>query len=247
MGYIRRFFSKKQEKNTEAEKRANLRERIKRFLKDKIGTRTMFSKFFILIFFILIGIAVIIGLVSFKYMRVSGLEGGIFKKNGHGGEKVGSLSELFSFSKRREIKEAALNLKKMKEERLVVGKKTFLVRVAETKREWETGLMWVKKMDSGYGMLFDFGRPVDYGFWMKNTLIPLSILFIGKNMRVSEAVNMEPCKNYSRGGTFYRKKPVCPQFMPLKKYVYAVEINKTDKVSKYIGKRLYIRGNLINR
>ena len=41
------------------------------------------------------------------------------------------------------------------------------------------GLMYRERLDDGHGMLFVFDDETDRSFWMKNTLIPLDIIFIG--------------------------------------------------------------------
>ena len=43
------------------------------------------------------------------------------------------------------------------------------------------GLMYRNSLDDGHGMLFVFDDEVDRSFWMKNTLIPLDIIFIGSD------------------------------------------------------------------
>jgi hypothetical protein len=41
------------------------------------------------------------------------------------------------------------------------------------------GLMYRERLDDGHGMLFVFDDETDRSFWMKNTIIPLDIIFIG--------------------------------------------------------------------
>jgi uncharacterized membrane protein (UPF0127 family) len=53
-----------------------------------------------------------------------------------------------------------------------------LVEIASTAAEVERGLMYRKSLDDGRGMLFVFPEEGMRTFWMKNTLIPLDIMFI---------------------------------------------------------------------
>jgi uncharacterized membrane protein (UPF0127 family) len=53
----------------------------------------------------------------------------------------------------------------------------FLVDVARTYQETQQGLMFVEEMPEERGMIFLYPRPIPLKFWMKNTLIPLDILF----------------------------------------------------------------------
>ncbi len=57
----------------------------------------------------------------------------------------------------------------------------FFVEVADTKEKRERGLMYRDSLNLKEGMLFDFKVPKKVSFWMKNTYIPLDIIFINKN------------------------------------------------------------------
>lgn len=58
-------------------------------------------------------------------------------------------------------------------------------RVADTPEKQEKGLMFVKNLPENEGMLFVFEQDEDQGFWMKNTLIDLDMVFIGADKKVT--------------------------------------------------------------
>jgi uncharacterized membrane protein (UPF0127 family) len=64
--------------------------------------------------------------------------------------------------------------------------------IARTDDERSRGLMHRKKLPDGEGMLFVFERDQILSFWMKNTLIPLSIAYISSDGRILEIHDMIP-------------------------------------------------------
>jgi uncharacterized membrane protein (UPF0127 family) len=74
------------------------------------------------------------------------------------------------------------------------GRFAFQVEYADSFAERETGLMCRRALAPDRGMLFDFRQPTDdVAFWMRNTLIPLDIVFIRPDGRVlSIARNARP-------------------------------------------------------
>jgi uncharacterized membrane protein (UPF0127 family) len=64
--------------------------------------------------------------------------------------------------------------------------------LAVSAEEQRMGLMFRKKLDDGRGMLFVYQRDQILSFWMKNTIIPLSIAFISRDGRIIEIRDMQP-------------------------------------------------------
>jgi uncharacterized membrane protein (UPF0127 family) len=69
------------------------------------------------------------------------------------------------------------------------GVHVFAVELASTPEEQAKGLMYRRQLPEGQGMLFDFHREQPTSFWMKNTYIPLDMIFIrgdGRILRIAE-------------------------------------------------------------
>jgi len=73
------------------------------------------------------------------------------------------------------------------------GVHVFTVEIADTEAARSKGLMFRKSLPPGHGMLFNFRKEAPVGFWMKNTLIPLDMIFIRGDGRIlSIAENTQP-------------------------------------------------------
>lgn len=66
--------------------------------------------------------------------------------------------------------------------------------LAATREEQERGLMYRTSLDAQSGMLFTMGEERTLTFWMKNTLIPLDILFFDEEGIFVSSATMDPCK-----------------------------------------------------
>jgi uncharacterized protein len=75
------------------------------------------------------------------------------------------------------------------------------------------GLMGRRQVPEGTGMVFLYPSDVAEAYWMKNTLVPLSIAFVAADGRVVSVAEMSPCK-----------ADPCPSYPPAGPYRYAVEL-----------------------
>lgn len=65
----------------------------------------------------------------------------------------------------------------------------FRIWVADTEAHREQGLMFVQSLEPDTGMLFTFDQPQQISMWMKNTLIPLDMVFIARDGRVNGVIS----------------------------------------------------------
>jgi uncharacterized protein len=89
------------------------------------------------------------------------------------------------------------------------------VEAADTPDERERGLMERTSLGDGEGMVFLFDGPTDGEFWMKDTLIPLSIAFWDEAGRIVGIRDMDPCT-----------ADPCPTYGVADPYVGALEVNQ---------------------
>ena len=76
--------------------------------------------------------------------------------------------------------------------RLAAGMHQIDAQVAATPEQRMTGLMHRKEMPQHEGMLFVFERPAQQCFWMKNTLLPLSVAFVEDDGTIVNIDEMKP-------------------------------------------------------
>ena len=76
--------------------------------------------------------------------------------------------------------------------RLSTGMHVLQVQLAQTPEQQQIGLMFRKTMGTNEGMLFVFDEPRQQCFWMKNTLLPLSVAFIADDGSVVNIDDMKP-------------------------------------------------------
>lgn len=89
------------------------------------------------------------------------------------------------------------------------------VYVADDQELRQQGLMHREELAPGAGMVFLFPDDSEGGFWMKNTLIPLSIAFFAADGDVLAVLDMEPCE-----------EDPCPSYDPGVSYRGTLEVNE---------------------
>jgi uncharacterized membrane protein (UPF0127 family) len=94
---------------------------------------------------------------------------------------------------------------------MTIGGKSLTLEIADTDATREHGLMKRDSMPADHGMIFVFDQDAQRSFWMKNTRIPLDIIFIESSGKVVSTASMKP---YDWTGV--------PSHRPAK---YAIELN----------------------
>jgi uncharacterized protein len=98
------------------------------------------------------------------------------------------------------------------------------VEVADAPSERIKGLTDRESLAEGKGMLFAFKEPQILSFWMRNTQIPLAILFFDERGRFVNSYDMEPCT-----------QDPCPTFESREIAQYALEVNKGFREQHGVG------------
>jgi uncharacterized membrane protein (UPF0127 family) len=70
--------------------------------------------------------------------------------------------------------------------------KEIVAEIARTSSQVQTGMMFRESMGENEGMLFVFGNVSQRAFWMKNTLLPLSVAYIDPDGKILEIHEMQP-------------------------------------------------------
>jgi len=101
--------------------------------------------------------------------------------------------------------------------KIKINNKEYSVQTAETEEEQERGLQDVHYLPENEGMLFIYDEPEDLGFWMKDTLIPLDIIFINEDFEVISV---------------YKGEPESEEILEEEDVKYVLELNVDSGVSK---------------
>lgn len=97
-----------------------------------------------------------------------------------------------------------------------LGGQRYAVEIAATDEARARGLMFRDRLEDGHGMLFIHEREEPQAYWMKNTRIPLDILYFGRDRRlVSQQRDVPPC---TAGNA-------CPPYPSRGPALYVLELN----------------------
>ena len=108
------------------------------------------------------------------------------------------------------------NLKSsMKETTIRIGDKTYKVKLAETEEQHMKGLQDITELPEDEGMLFIFNEPDEISFWMKDTKIPLDIIFINEDLEVISV---------------YQGIPESEEFMTENNVNFVLEVNQNSGI-----------------
>ena len=103
----------------------------------------------------------------------------------------------------------------MKEVNIQIGDKQYKVKLAETEEQHIKGLQDVTELPEDEGMLFIFNEPDEISFWMKDTKIPLDIIFINEDLEVMSV---------------YQGIPESEEFMTENNVNFVLEVNQNSGI-----------------
>lgn len=79
-------------------------------------------------------------------------------------------------------------------EDIALNGKLYQLEIADNDPLRMRGLMHRKSLSGDAGMLFAYKKPGNYRIWMKNTLIPLTVIWLDEQARVITKKILQPCK-----------------------------------------------------
>jgi uncharacterized membrane protein (UPF0127 family) len=111
-----------------------------------------------------------------------------------------------------------------------------MAEVAKTNEERAKGLMFRDSLPKGRGMLFTFSEPQLWTFWMKNTRIPLDIVWMDHQKRIVYIErNVPGCSRQDDG---------CPQYQPSEDAMYVLEIAAGESDSLHLQRGVKLQFDL---
>jgi uncharacterized membrane protein (UPF0127 family) len=93
--------------------------------------------------------------------------------------------------------------------------RVFVAEIADTPERWREGYMYRREVGEHEGMIFVYPVAGFYSFWMKNTLVPLDIIWLDDSFAVVHLESAPPCT-----------ADPCPGYGPLRKARYVLEVRR---------------------
>ena len=116
-----------------------------------------------------------------------------------------------------------------------VAGQRYYVEIADEPAEQARGLMFRNEIGANEGMFFIWRQPAPRAFWMRNTRIPLDIVYIGPDLEiVGWSLSTPPCRT--------RRCPSYPSGAPTQ-YVLEVNAGEMERLGVEIGDRIRV-GNI---
>ena len=101
------------------------------------------------------------------------------------------------------------------QDQVCFAQKCINVEVVQKEEELHRGLQFRKSLDLDSGMLFIFQKSGPYAFWMKDTLIPLDMIWMDDTRKIVHIEhNVPPCA-----------ADPCPRYTPTAEALYVLEVN----------------------
>ena len=111
------------------------------------------------------------------------------------------------------------------------GEVPITIEIADSPDERQVGLMYRQTLGEDEGMWFVFDEEQPYSFWMKNTLIPLDIVYVDSNMQIIDIIRADPCL-----------EDICKTYTPQAAATYVLEVNQnfTARAGVQIGNKVKV-------
>lgn len=116
---------------------------------------------------------------------------------------------------------------------ICINNECFFVELAKDEISRQNGLMKRESLGQDRGMLFVFDNEEIQPFWMKDTLIPLDIVWINPDLKIVEISTLYPCNGSN----------VCETYVPKNKALYVLEINAgiAQEINLKVGDKAEIK------
>ena len=111
-----------------------------------------------------------------------------------------------------------------------VNEQLYYIELANTPQKTQKGLMHRKNLCKDCGMLFIFNQEKHHNFWMKNTLIPLDIVFMDQNLKIIDLHHAELCQTKN-----------CHIYTSQKKAKYVLEVNYNSFNQNILNKKAILK------